>query len=216
MCGRYANHVEAMQAWADILGDWPADLPTGYNVAPTQPVPVLTPQGWQASRWGLIPGWAKEISGKYATFNARLESVASKPSFRSAWRRGQRCLIPALGYYEWRDDHGVRQPWFVHDADGNPLVFAGLWDRHESQSGSLHSCTVITRPANTRMSDLHDRMPVMLTPDQGIEWLSPDCRDPDGLCQDDQVVTSFHPVSRAVNNARHQGADLIQPVSLQT
>ena len=115
MCGRYANHVEVMGEWLGILGDWPGESATGFNVAPTQPVPVACNDGTRTMRWGLVPRWSKEAAPKYATFNARLESAADKPAFRDAWRQSRTCLLPALGYYECRSEQGIKQPYFHKD-----------------------------------------------------------------------------------------------------
>lgn len=126
MCGRFANHVAAMRDWADILGEWPANVTLGYNITPSQTIPIFTASGGLVARWGLIPSWSNKASNKYATFNARIESITEKPTFRGAWGSRQRCLIPALGYCEWKTEHGTNQPYFVVAVDKSPLVFAGL------------------------------------------------------------------------------------------
>lgn len=110
MCGRFVNHIQALRGWLDILGDWPADIPTGYNVAPTQTVPAVQTQGTFPMRWGLVPAWSKEASPKYATFNAHLESASTKPAFRNAWTHSQTSPLPALGYYEWCTEQGRNSP----------------------------------------------------------------------------------------------------------
>lgn len=162
MCGRFANHVKAMHGWRDILGDWPSGIPTGFNVSPTQIIPAVHSQGTCPMRWGLVPTWSKEASPKYATFNARLETVASKPAFRNAWRHSQTCIILALGYYEWRTENSVKQPYFIHmPQDRGLMVFAGLWEQRED----LYSCTILTRESAGNLSDLHSRMRVILSPE---------------------------------------------------
>ncbi len=210
MCGRFANHVEAMYEWLDILKGWPADIPTGFNVAPTQIIPAVQTQGSFPMRWGLVPSWSKEASPKYATFNARLESVSGKPVFRNAWRHSQTCLIPALGYYEWRTELGAKQPYFVHTAeDRGLLVFAGLWELREGQ----YSCTILTRESAGTLAQLHGRMPVMLSPEDARCWLI------EGTSMADQLDASevhlnvqFHAVDRAVGNPRSHGEELIRPI----
>jgi putative SOS response-associated peptidase YedK len=128
MCGRYANHVSEMRSWARILQDWPTDVALSWNIAPSQTVPAFTgPQG-VGMRWGLVPHWSKESTPKYATFNARVESVADKPAFRNAWGKSKRCLIPAQGYYEWRKEEKAKQPYFIRSVDGEPMVFGGIWE----------------------------------------------------------------------------------------
>lgn len=100
MCGRYANHIDALHDWAETLDEWPEGMPTSYNVAPTTDNPVATAAGWSVMRWGLVPHWSSQPQTKYSTINARAEKVTGTPAYRDAWKRGQRCLIPARGYYE--------------------------------------------------------------------------------------------------------------------
>ena len=114
MCGRYSNHVKAMLDWAELLGDWPDEVVQSDNVSPTQSIAVFTHEGGAAMRWGMVPNWSREVTSKYATFNARIESVADKPTFKHAWKNAQRCIVPALGYYEWRTEAGSKQPYFIH------------------------------------------------------------------------------------------------------
>jgi putative SOS response-associated peptidase YedK len=199
-----------MHEWLDILNDWPAGMPTGFNVAPTQIIPAVQAQGTFPMRWGLVPAWSKEASPKYATFNARLESVSDKPAFRNAWRHSQTCLIPALGYYEWRTEQGAKQPYFVHlPENAGPLVFAGLWEQREGQ----YSCTILTRESAGTLARLHSRMPVMLSPGDARCWLSKGTGMADRLGE--SVVhldARFHAVDRAVGNPHSQGEALIQPI----
>ena len=206
MCGRYANHVEKLRGWTDILGDWPAEFWTGFNVAPTQQAPVVTIDGVEVMRWGIIPSWAKdESAGKYATFNARIESVKSKPSFRGAWKQSQTCLVPALGYYEWKTIADVKQPYFIRSMRQDELlVFAGLWDRWNDEG----SFTVITQPASGDLADLHDRMPVFLNHEQAGNWLS---AADERLFEDQSMVEGmeYFPVNRRVNNVRNEGPELL-------
>lgn len=122
MCGRYANHINALQDWADVLGDWPAQLPSRYNVAPTTDNPVATAEGWSVMRWGLVPHWSTQARTKYATINARADKVSTTPAYRAAWKRGRRCLVPARGYYEWRKTPDGKQPYFIHLDDGTLLI----------------------------------------------------------------------------------------------
>ncbi len=210
MCGRFANHVTAMHDWAAILQDWPAAVVTGFNVVPSQMIAAFTPEGGLAARWGLVPPWSQTVSSKYATFNARLESVADKPAFRSAWSHGQRCLIPALGYYEWKTEADGKQPYFVRGADGAPLVFAGLYEPGRGEDIPA-SCTIITRPADAGLVGLHARMPVMLAPAQSDSWLRGPLADALELALGERsAAVDVYAVSRTVNNPRNQGADLIQ------
>ena len=214
MCGRYANHVGAMGSWEQILGDWPGQLATGYNLSPTQTVPVFITEQTLGMRWGLVPEWSKEPNSRFATFNARAETIASKPSFRNAWKHSRRCLIPALGYYEWKTEAGKKQPYFVRSTKSEPLVFAGIWEHWQRGGEQLDSCAIITRPAAPGLASLHQRMPVMLLPKMAGEWLS-------GLFIDEAQLTEmntyseveYYPVSEMVNNGRNQGADLVSNLS---
>ncbi len=218
-----------MGQWAELLQDWPQDADIGYNIAPTQIIPSFTaergqalsgraPSGRAASgramRWGIIPSWSREPNSKYATFNARAESVADKPAFRNAWNKSQTCLIPAIGYYEWKGTKGQKQPWFIHVANGEPLVMAGLWEVWQKGDQSLYSCTIITRPSHGKLAAVHTRMPLMLEFDQAEQWLN------DGVVVFDELVKpqnierlAFHPVSKAVNKSTHEGEQLIDPIA---
>lgn len=210
MCGRYANHVGAMHGWTDILTDWPSDAQVGYNIAPTQMIPAFLADGGQAMRWGLIPNWLEQPSSKYSTFNARLATASEKPTFRHAWETGQRCLVPALGYYEWRTEAGRKQAYFVCREDRQPLVFAGLYEPTRANVPS--SCTVLTRPAEGNLEPLHHAMPVMLNPDHAQTWFHGSVQDAEQIAwRDYGEEFTYYPVSNAVNRVANQGAQLIEP-----
>lgn len=210
MCGRYANHVGAMHGWTDILTDWPTDAKLGFNIAPTQMIPAFLPAGGQAMRWGLIPNWLDQPSSKYSTFNARLATASEKPTFRHAWKNGQRCLIPALGYYEWRQEEDGKQAYFVHRADQHPLVFAGLYEPAREQVPA--SCTVLTRPAKGNLEPLHHAMPVMLNPEHALAWFHDSAANAEEIAwRDYGEEFSYYPISNAVNKVANQGGQLIQP-----
>jgi putative SOS response-associated peptidase YedK len=159
-------------------------------------------------RWGLVPSWSKEISNRYATFNARIESIESKPAFRNAWRRNQKCLIPALGYYEWQKESDGKQPYFVTSKEQGPLMFAGLWDECQFDDASLKSCTIITTESEQHLKDLHSRMPVMLDVDGAKQWLSSD-DGKDVLLSECRADVEIYKVDRRVNNAREEDEGLI-------
>ena len=175
MCGRYANHVHEMADWVEILGDWPGDAMLSMDIAPSQNVPVVVnePDGPRAKnmRWGLVPAWSKTPKPKYATFNARIESVQQKPAFRGAFARSQACLVPASGYYEWTGEKGHKIRHYIQMQDASPLVMAGLWEYWEQGSEHLYSCTILTRPALPSIAGLHPRMPLILGTDQARNWL---------------------------------------------
>lgn len=216
MCGRFANHVRDMHRWMSILKHWPAQSKDanpvgtiGFNIAPTQQVPVVCASGVYGMRWGLVPAWSKQPVTQYATFNARLETAAEKPAFRSAWKSRRRCLVPLLGYYEWLTTESGKQPYFVsHAGCDDMLAMAGLWEQRED---SL-SFTVLTESAQGHMLELHQRMPVFLSTENAEAWLRGEYDftplEPGEL----RTLLNYYPVSKQVNNVRNQGNSLIEPV----
>lgn len=210
MCGRYANHVGAMHNWVDILADWPGQAELGFNIAPTQMAPIVTPDGCEVFRWGLLPSWVKTANTEFSTFNARLQTLAEKPSFRHAWQQQQRCIVPALGYYEWKQENGVKQAYFVRRKDGNPILFGGLYEPpNQYNPGSF---TIITRPAEGPLEPLHHAMPLMFSHDQGKQWFAGDKEQCEKLAwhtyADDY---KYYPVSSNVNKVANQGKNLVIP-----
>ena len=214
MCGRYANHLTELGIWRELLHDWPEGVATGYNVAPTQMIPVFyTPEG-VGMRWGLVPHWSKEPTSKYSTFNARIEGIDKKPAFRDAWRDNRRCLIPALGYYEWRSENGSNQPYFIQRKDSEPMVFGGIWDAWND--GALLSCAIVTREAEGTVSSLHPRMPLMIEPADAQIWLgAPPSAVTELTKMKPSTALQIIKVRRAVNNPQNQGAELIEPAELE-
>ena len=220
MCGRYAIATSRLPRIENALGVALPEVTPRYNVAPTQTVPIVRATAERRyelveARWGLIPAWSKEPRTAYATFNARVETVATKPAFRAAYR-ARRCLVPASGFYEWCEQAGRKQPWYFSAADGQELAFAGLWEEWRGpESPPVLSCTIIVGAANDLVAPIHDRMAVILGPDDYATWLDP--------AQDPATVGAFlHPcsspwlrgwrVSRAVNTAGAEGAALIAPL----
>lgn len=211
MCGRFANHLNDMRDWSDLLADWPADAVRGFNVAPTQRIPVFTADGGQAMRWGLIPGWSKSPSPRYATFNARIETAHSKASYHDAWQQARRCLVPTLGYYEWRKEGPLKQPYFIRPADRSPLVLAGLWQPAHDENPA--SCTILTCHASAQLSHLHPRMPVAVRHEKLAEWFEASAAELATLIDRwPEIPMNNHPVSTRVNNVSEQGEQLIEPV----
>ncbi len=216
MCGRYANHIKERGSWSDILGDWPGSNELGYNVAPTQTVPVLLKNrvtqkiDVKGMRWGLLPSWSREPNTQYATFNARSETMAEKPTFKTAWRQSQTCLLPAIGYYEWKGPKGNKQPYFIKMRSDEPLVMAGLWDYWQKDNQSVFSCTIITHPSQDELIEIHGRMPVLLERFHAEAWLN-DGTNRFNLITKQQHVNrlEFFPVSKAVNGSRHDAEELI-------
>ena len=165
-------------------------------------------------RWGLVPSWSKEPTSRYATFNARCESVAEKPAFRGAWKQSNTCLIPALGYYEWKGAKGAKQPWFIRPKDDGPLVMAGLWERWQGDSQTLLSCTILTQGSRGELETLHSRMPVMLDLQQAEQWLNDGTTVFDHILENQNTANiNFYPVDPRVNKSTEEGEELIQPIA---
>lgn len=230
MCGRYAASREASE-----LGDWfrveelpSTELAPRFNVAPTSEVYIVVDEDktrrLTVARWGLIPSWSSDASSASRMINARSESVATKPSFRAAFRR-RRCVVPADGYYEWRptpDGAGSRtQPFYIYPRGREPLAMAGLFEDWHGPHGEMRTCTILTQEAVGPVADIHDRMPVEVPESWWERWLDPDLEDAQGALEDicaqsrtgvEAGSRDFHPVSTRVNAPVNEGADLITPV----
>lgn len=178
MCGRFTL-FEPAEELAQVFGLSAAALPgPRYNIAPSQPIAAvrLCPEGSGRElamlRWGLIPSWARDPSIGNRMINARAETAATMPAFRSAFR-SRRCLVPANGFYEWKRLGGRKQPYHIRMRDGRPFAIAGLWERWQDPSGhALESCALITTGANGLLAPIHDRMPVIVPPSDYDAWLS--------------------------------------------
>lgn len=228
MCGRFVSTTPAAEI-AQFFDAAPPEheLVPDHNVAPTSDIYVVgegsSGRRMRVMHWGLVPAWAKDTSGASRLINARSETVAEKPSFRSAFRR-RRCLIPVDGFYEWTTTPGapVKQPMYIHSVDGRPLAFAGLYEFWRPPGASaedpgLYSTCIITCAANSRIASIHDRMPVILARDDWSSWLQPDA-EPERLealmAPASESVLEMHPVSTDVNSSRNHGAHLIEPVEI--
>jgi putative SOS response-associated peptidase YedK len=222
MCGRYVLKA-ALPDIARMLGmDVDLALEPSYNIAPTTPVPACRmeqPDRKELTllRWGLIPHWAKQADGGYRMINARAETVAEKPAFRSPLRN-RRCLIPADGYYEWKSVGGRKQPYYFSMKDGRPFCFAGLWERWQPADGDpIETCTIITTGANALGAEIHPRMPVILAADDYGRWLDPRVTQADAVVPllapfPPEAMTTY-PVSTLVNNARVDEPRCITPLA---
>lgn len=216
MCGRFAFYSpsEATTALFGVRSGAVA-IEKRYNIAPTQYVAAVRED--QAGtrelamlRWGLVPSWAKDPAIGNRMINARAETVAEKPSYRSAYKH-RRCAILANGFYEWRKEGNGKTPWFITTEDDSPFAFAGLWESwSDKETGeTIQTTTIITADANEFMSSLHHRMPVILEPVAADRWFSGD----NELIHEVAEITpelKAWPVDRRVNNARNEGADLIE------
>ena len=158
-------------------------------------------------RWGLVPRWAKDPSMGARMNNARAETVAEKPSFREAFRK-RRCLIPASGFYEWKLEDGRKQPYYIYPSGGALFSFAGIWETWEGPTGALETCAIITTDSNAKMAEVHERMPVIVSPGEYSEWLAA-AEIPLRACP--ETAMDIRRVSRAVNNSRNDTPGLIEP-----
>lgn len=222
MCGRFAFYSphEAVTRLFGVEGA--PDVEPRYNIAPTQFIATVRPADGGGRElamlyWGLVPSWAKEKSIGARMINARSETLAEKPSFRAAYRR-RRCLVLADGWYEWQRSGAVKQPYYIGFASGEPFGMAGLWESwHDPASGEpLESCCIVTAPAAPELEFVHDRMPVIIPAAAHQAWLSGGAEVTDGL---DALLAPWsrggleaRPVSRRVNDARNEGADLLTPL----
>ena len=218
MCGRFTLRTNPRD-WADVFAvvrQLEDDWTPAYNIAPTQKVVCIRDgeeREFFKARWGLIPSWAKDAKIGSSCINARVETVDTKPAFRSAFKK-RRCLVMADGYYEWRPSD--KQPFFISLKSGEQMAFAGLWETWKSPEGPLDSCTICTTEANDTMDHLHDRMPIIL-PRQSIDhWLDPKVSDPDELkpmlLQFPGDEMQSWPVGKGVGNVRNQGPALMEPI----
>jgi len=219
MCGRYSLSSDG-EALVEEFGvnDLAAWSPR-FNIAPSQAVPVLVRNGESLEAtsfyWGLVPAWAKDRKMQSRLINARAESVAEKPSFRSAFRR-RRCLVLANGYYEWVKRNNEKQPYYIYLQSHRPFAFAGLWEKWLDENGTPYlSCSIITCAANERLTALHQRMPVVLPKSTHATWLQSETDSQtliDLLKPAANDAFNAIAVSRFVNAPNHEGPDCIKPL----
>lgn len=229
MCGRFYLDVPKDEFIAHYeLQDTSTLPPRNYNIAPSQDIlaiRVLDKNERIVSplHWGLIPSWSQDEKPHYSMINARAETVASKPAYRAAFKR-RRCLIPASGFYEWHPQNHYKQPYAISmkkTDDNRATLFslAGLWEHWESKEGKLiESCSIIVTDANEVLKPIHDRMPVIINPENYSTWLDPDNEDKDTLTAllkpYPAALMKAWPVSRRMNDPSHDEADCIQPIKL--
>ncbi|MFO7322856.1 MAG: SOS response-associated peptidase [Chloroflexota bacterium] len=221
MCGRFTLTADP-QVMRDMFGltTVPEGIEPRYNVAPTQPVAVITnedPTTLTFHRWGLVPSWSKDIAIGNKLINARAETAHEKPSFRAAFRR-RRCLIPTNGFYEWQTANGDKRPHFIYLRDEPVFAFAGLWEIWYSPDGDeLRTCTILTTAANDLLRPLHERMPVILKRENYADWLEPGEAPIEALIPlmkpYDPDKMALYEVSRMVNRATVDTPELIEPVA---
>ena len=225
MCGRYVSPDDAAieREFTLVRHEW--QFPPSFNVAPTQDVPIvrINKEGERTGRrvhWGLIPFWAKGLQPKYSTINATVEKLTDAATWRGPWQRGQRCIMPALGFYEWQvqADGKSKQPFYIALNDQDVLGFAGLWDSSTGADGvAIESCAIVTMPANKLMTEIHNvkhRMPAILAKEDRETWLT---GAPDDAFKVIKQYPDTHmvatPVSTRVNTPKNNDANLIEAMS---
>jgi putative SOS response-associated peptidase YedK len=219
MCGRYLI-TSAPEAIRNLFryAEEP-DFPPRYNIAPTQPVPIVRlaagARAFALVRWGLIPAWVKEPNAFSLLINARGETVGDKPAFRNAMRY-RRCLFPADGFYEWKSEGGRKRPFCIRARDGKPVAFAGLWETWAGPHGEeIDTACIVTTAANRTLAPLHDRMPVVIAPDAFDFWLDPQV---DALMASALIAPApenlfeAYEISTAVNRTANDSPAVIAPV----
>jgi putative SOS response-associated peptidase YedK len=221
MCGRFTLRTSTPVLLREFRLDTAPPLVPRYNIAPTQSIavvrqPIGEPRELVMLHWGLIPPWSQDPSMGSRMINARSETVATKRSFRKAFRQ-RRCLVPADGYYEWQTLGARKQPYWIRMQDDRPFGFAGLWESwrgHGQLTGALESCTILTTNANELTRPIHDRMPVILDSACWDEWLDPQNHDVARLQRlltpTNSDLMRVDPVSTHVNNPRHEDAACIE------
>ena len=224
MCGRFVRYTP-VERFADLFHaqGGAVEARASYNIAPSFRILVArnTPDGQRELallKWGLVPSWSDEPKTEYSTINARAETVAEKPAYRSAFRH-RRCLIAADGFYEWHPQpDGHKQPYFIHLANNEPFAFAGIWEHWEREGKTLDSCSIVVTEANALMRPIHERMPVILPPEAYDDWMDLGITEPERLKPllrpYPAEKMALHPVGTFVNSPRNDGRDLLQPVRL--
>lgn len=222
MCGRYGFAVTNPEAFRERFAVDNDDiaLTARYNAAPGQQLPVIThtsPNRVHLMTWGLIPFWSKDDSAKYSMINARAEGIGAKPAFRRPIRN-QRCLVPATGFYEWDKSVKPSVPYNIGLKDGALFAFAGLYDRwtDPTTGEERYTYTIITTEPNELVARIHNRMPVILKPEDEAVWLDPDETDPLSLAHLLKAypadLMTVYAIGRGVNNVKNDAPSLIQPV----
>ena len=220
MCGRYTLTADAESIQLafnlDNVDGWTEPR---YNIAPTQQVAVITdqdPQMMSFMKWGLVPSWAKDPKMGNRMINARSETAAEKPSFRTAFKR-RRCLIPANGYYEWTKQGKRKIPMYIQHADRDVFAFAGLWESWKQPDGAwLHTCAILTTEANETVRPIHHRMTVIIEPEDYELWLAPRELMPAEwlplMAGPRPEQLTIHEVSRQVNSPANDNPTLVLPL----
>lgn len=231
MCSRYSltSPAEAVRAYFDYVTE--ADFPPRYNIAPTQPVAIVRMSAKRTRelalvRWGLIPSWVKDPNEFATLINARAETAAEKPSFRSAMRY-RRCLVPADGFYEWTGPKGAKQPYLLRrqlgaqsaEPGATLMAFAGIWEHWLGKDGSeMETMAILTTEANKTLQPIHNRMPVIIEREHFGRWLDCEMGKADAVADllvpaDDDLLEAIA-VSPKLNNPRNEGPELQEPLHM--
>lgn len=222
MCGRVSLGELTASSIKTLYGvDTEVTLPKSYNVPPSSSVPAVRRQGDDCSlallKWGLVPHWSKDSTIAQHTFNARLETLTQKPSFRESFRT-KRCIVTVSGFYEWQKKATSKQPYYIHREDGQPLSFAGLWDQwKDTKTGTVtESCTIITTEATGKMGEIHHRMPAILEAADFKTWLDPHFKETHvlrDLLESREPALDLYKVSTYVSNVRNDGPKCVEQMS---
>lgn len=222
MCGRYTLYGPQSRYQEKFSTENGFDFPPRYNIAPSQIVPVVRTDDkgsrlFTLAQWGLIPSWSKETDKLAKSINARTETAAIKPMFRHAFRKS-RVLVPASEFYEWKVIAGKKQPYLIHMKDGEPFGMGGLLEFWKGPTGEVATFTILTTSPNALMAEIHDRMPVIIDPNNYSEWLDPGVTDVSRLqalaVPYPERLMEAYPVSRAVNSPSNEGAELVEHASI--
>ena len=217
MCGRYNIRPHAV-AWLEGFGiatDLLREVVPRYNVAPGQDLPVVRPGETEPEltgmRWGFVPHWMRDPNPRARPINARAETAMDKPFFRDAMQNSH-CLIPATGFYEWQGSKGSRkQPWHIHRKDGDPFFMAGLWSEWtRSPEGPMNTFAILTTDANKLMTPIHERMPVILSPEEAFDWLAGNQGVSLNPCPSKELEAEH--ISTRVNNPTNDDEDVLSPI----
>lgn len=218
MCGRYVLSTRPEVLAAHFGLDAYCDYPPRWNIPPGTDIPVIrhSPEGKRVLnllRWGLVPHWAKDASMGQRLNNARAETVAEKPAFRDAFRR-RRCLVPADGFYEWKTVDKGKQPYYISLRSGEPMALGGLWQAWRAPDGTvLRTCAIVTTGCNALMASIHDRMPLIIAPDDWHTWLEDTAQAALALLSPYPVESmQAWPVHRRVSKASEDSPALIEPL----
>lgn len=223
MCGRFIRTTPIERYSALFSAPSSVELKASYNIAPSSQILLArnNAKGGRelvALKWGLVPSWSREPKTEYSTINARAETIDEKPTFKSAFK-SRRCLIASDGFIEWqKNSDGTKQPHFISLVDSKPFAFAGIWERWELEGQWLESCSIIVTQANELMKPIHDRMPVILSPDYYDAWMNGKETNTSNLKSllvpypSDRMKA--YPISTLINSPRNNHSDLMLPLTI--